>query len=176
MTQAQTLIPEFEHEMATTRRLLERVPSDRGEWKPHPKSFSLGHLAQLVARMPGWVASALADERLDLTGYPGYSYETTDTLLKEFDANVRAGRAALDRVSDEQLAAMWSLTRGDLVLFSLPKAEAVRSHLSHLYHHRGQLTVYVRLLDIPVPSIYGPTADEGPAFPPGATQGTAARR
>lgn len=160
MTIGQSLLPEFDHEMATTRRLLERVPDQKGEWKPHPKSFPLGHLAQLVARMPGWVAHAIVAQSLDLSDGPQYSFEPTDALLREFDANVAVARKALALATDAQFGEMWSLTLGDKVLMTLPKGAVVRQNISHLVHHRGQLTVYLRLLDVPIPSIYGPTADE----------------
>jgi uncharacterized damage-inducible protein DinB len=160
MSIAEALIPEFEQEMATTRRLLERVPSEKGEWKPHPKSFSLGHLAQLVSWMPGWIANTLTETELDLLAAPGYSYETTATLVAGFDRNVRDAKAALQKVKDSDFAVPWSLKRGERVLFTAPRGVVVRSHISHLSHHRGQLTVYLRLLDVPIPSIYGPTADE----------------
>jgi uncharacterized damage-inducible protein DinB len=160
MTLAQAMLPEYDMEMKTTRKVLERVPSDKGEWKPHPKSFSLAHLAQLVARMPGWLTSMLANPDLNLTGGPGYSTETTQTLLAVFDKNVLESRAALAATRDAQLAEPWSLKMGDQVLFTQPRGEVVRQTINHLVHHRGQLTVYLRLLDVPVPSIYGPTADE----------------
>lgn len=160
MAIAETLLPEFDQEMATTRRLLERVPSGKGTWKPHPKSFALGHLAQLVAWMPGWVANTLRETELDLAAAPGYSFETTETLLAEFDKNVRAAREALASVEDADFTVPWSLKRGGQVLFTAPRATVVRTHINHLIHHRGQLTVYLRLLDVPLPSIYGPTADE----------------
>ncbi len=160
MPLAAALLPEFDQEMATTRRLLERVPDDKGEWRPHPKSFPLGHLAQLVSWMPGWVANALNEPSLDLATAGGYSYETTDTLLKGFDDGVRQSRDALANVSDAEFAKSWSLKHGDRVLFSAPRSVVVRNHISHLIHHRGQLTVYLRLLDVPIPPIYGPTADE----------------
>ncbi|HEX5727243.1 MAG TPA: DinB family protein [Longimicrobiaceae bacterium] len=160
MSIGEGLLPEFEQEMATTRRLLERVPSEQGEWKPHPKSFSLGHLAQLVAIMPGWVAQTLRNTELDLAGAGGYSYETTETLLGIFDQGVDASREALASVQDDELDVTWSLKHGDRVLFSSPRGVVVRNHISHLVHHRGQLSVYLRLLDVPLPSIYGPTADE----------------
>ena len=160
MSIAATLLPEFEQEMATTRRLLERVPSDQAQWKPHPKSFALGHLAQLLSWMPGWVANTLTSTELNLATASGYSFETTETLLAEFDKNVRATRAALESAKDEDFQITWSLKRGDRVLFSAPRGVVVRNHISHLSHHRGQLTVYLRLLDVPIPSIYGPTADE----------------
>lgn len=161
MSIADTLLPEFDQEMAVTRRLLERVPSEHGEWKPHVKSFALGHLAQLVSWMPGWITNTLEETSLDLAGGVGYSFETTETLLVGFDENVRGARAAIAAAADEDYGVTWSLTHGDKVLFSAPRAAVVRMHISHLVHHRGQLTVYLRLLDVPIPSIYGPTADEG---------------
>lgn len=160
MSIAEALIPEFEQEMATTRRLLERVPGEKGEWKPHPKSFSLGHLAQLVSWMPGWIANTLTETELDLATAAGYSLETTETLVAGFDRNVRDAKAALQKVKDSDFTVPWSLKRGERVLFTAPRGVVVRSHISHLSHHRGQLTVYLRLLDVPIPSIYGPTADE----------------
>lgn len=160
MTLAEQLLPELEHEMATTRRLLERVPSDRAEWKPHAKSFPLGHLAQLVSLMPGWIARTVREMAIDLAGGSGYSYEKTETLIALFDRNVADAKAALERASDADMMVTWSLKMGDRVLMSLPRGPAVRSHLNHFIHHRGQLTVYLRLVDVPIPSIYGPTADE----------------
>lgn len=161
MSIAESLLPEFDGEMATTRRLLERVPSDRGAWKPHPKSFPLGHLAELVSWMPGWITNALQETELDLASAPSYTLETTETLLAMFDKNVEEARAAITSATDEDMAVMWSLKHGDQVLFSAPRGAVVRQTISHLIHHRGQLTVYLRLNDVPIPSIYGPTADEG---------------
>jgi uncharacterized damage-inducible protein DinB len=161
MSIADTLLPEFDQEMATTRRLLERVPSEKGQWKPHPKSFALGHLAQLLTWMPGWITSTLQETSLDLGAAPGYSFEPTETLLAAFDENVRGARAAIENAADDDYDASWSLKNGDTVLMTLPRRVLVRQHISHLSHHRGQLTVYLRLLDVPIPSIYGPTADEG---------------
>ena len=160
MSIADSLLPEFDQEMASTRRLLERVPGDRGQWKPHPKSFSLGHLAQLVSWMPGWIAQTLTQTELNLGTAAGYSHETTETLLEGFDKNVRDARAAIQASKDADYAVIWSLTRNGKVFWSAPRATVVRNHISHLSHHRGQLTVYLRLLDVPLPSIYGPTADE----------------
>lgn len=160
MTIAQTFLPEFDQEMATTRRLLERVPSDQGTWKPHPKSFPLGHLAQLVAIMPGWITNIVQETSLDLSSASGYTYEKTETLLQIFDKNVREGREALAATSDTDFGVTWSLKHGDRVLFGAPRVVVVRQTINHLVHHRGQLTVYLRMLDVPIPSIYGPTADE----------------
>lgn len=146
--------------MASTRRLLERVPSDKGQWKPHPKSFPLGHLAQLVSIMPGWLTRTVRDTEIDLAKSAGYSFEKTETLLSQFDQLVREARAALAAARDEDLDVTWSLKHGEQVLFSAPRGTVVRSHINHLIHHRGQLTVYLRLLDVPIPGMYGPTADE----------------
>lgn len=154
------LLREFDEEMTITRRLLERVPGEKAAWKPHEKSFSLGHLTQLVARMPGWITSMLGNTEMDLGGGPGYSLETTETLLAEFDGNVRAARAAIAAASEADLAVTWSLKMGGHVVMSLPRSVVVRQTINHLVHHRGQLTVYLRLIDVPLPSIYGPTADE----------------
>jgi len=160
MSIADTLLPEFDQEMATTRRVLERVPSEKGQWKPHPKSFSLGHLTQLVSGMPGWITNAVTETDLNLASYPGYSYEKTETLLKSFDKHVAEARKAIAAAKDSDYAVVWSLKHGDRVLFSMARGPVVRQTINHLVHHRGQLTVYLRLIDVPVPSIYGPTADE----------------
>jgi uncharacterized damage-inducible protein DinB len=157
---AETLLPEFDIEMATTRRVLERVPSDKGEWKPHPKSFAIGHLAQLIAWMPGWIAQTLKSTELDLAKSAGYSQESTESLLAMFDKNVEETRKALQSAKDADFDVNWSLKRAGQELFTLPRAAVVRQHINHLVHHRGQMSVYLRLLDVPVPSIYGPTADE----------------
>jgi uncharacterized damage-inducible protein DinB len=160
MSIAEDLLPEFDQEMATTRKLLERVPSDKGPWKPHPKSFPLGHLAQLVATMPGWLTQMLRDTEINLATAPGYSFETTEALLGEFDRHVRDAREALTAARDADFTVLWSLKKGGQVLFTSPRGAVVRSHMNHLIHHRGQLSVYLRLNDVPLPSIYGPTADE----------------
>jgi uncharacterized damage-inducible protein DinB len=160
MTAPAIPLKEFDQEMASTRRLLERVPSDRGTWKPHEKSFSLAHLAQLVSWMPGWITRTLREPHIDLAGGVGYSNETTETLLAGFDKNVADARAALQEVTGAALDEPWSLRMGDRVLMTTPRGETVRQHLNHLIHHRGQLTVYLRLVDVPLPSVYGPTADE----------------
>jgi uncharacterized damage-inducible protein DinB len=160
MTTGESFLPEFDEEMATTRRLLERVPDDKGAWKPHPKSFPLGHLAQLVARMPGWLTQMLQAPSLDLGSGIGYTLEKTSTLLGEFDKNVREARAALASTRDADFDATWSLKHGEHVLMSSPRRVVVRQTINHLVHHRGQLSVYLRLVDVPLPSIYGPTADE----------------
>ena len=160
MSISESFVPEFDQEMVITRRLLERVPSEKGTWKPHQKSFSLGHLAQLVSRMPGWITNEMRETALDLGGSQGYSYEKTEALLAEFDRNVKEARGVL-AARDEDFMVPWSLKSGDRVFFTLPRVAVVRQTINHLIHHRGQLSVYLRLVDVPLPSIYGPTADEG---------------
>lgn len=160
MTQGQNLLDEFDQEMKTTRRLLERVPGDNPTWKPHEKSFSIAHLAQLISWMPGWITMTINQPKLDLSTAAKYSNEKTETLLADFDRNVSEAREALSKVTDEQWKEPWSLTSGEQVFMTLPKGVVVRQNISHLVHHRAQLGVYLRLLDIPVPSMYGPTADE----------------
>ena len=160
MTSPAIPLKEFDQEMASTRKLLERVPSDKGAWKPHEKSFPLGHLAQLVAWMPGWIARSLREPHIDLAAGAGYSLQPTESLVREFDRNAQAAREALAEVTGPALEEPWSLKHGERALWTAPRGEVVRAHLNHLIHHRGQLTVYVRLVDVPVPSIYGPTADE----------------
>jgi len=160
MTLSEALLKELDAEMKSTRRVLERVPSEKGEWKPHPKSFSLGHLTQLVSWMPGWIAQTLKNTELSLGGASPYSYEKTETLLEMFDKNVKDARAAIEGSSEADYDVTWSLKMGDKVFYSAQRREVVRNHLNHLYHHRAQLTVYLRLIDVPVPGIYGPSADE----------------
>ncbi len=162
MAIADALVPEFDHEMTTTRKLLERVPEDKFDWKPHAKSFSLGALATHVATLPAWGAETLNKSELDIEGgQPPSSPSSKAELLATFDKNVATTRAALTGKTDAELMGVWSLRRSGHTLFSMPKTVVWRSFvLNHLVHHRGQLSVYLRLLDVPVPSIYGPSADE----------------
>jgi hypothetical protein len=166
MTISELLLPELEGELAVTRRVLERVPDGRGEWRPHPKSFPLAHLAQLVARLPAWVAMAMQRTELDLApkgggGMPGYSIERTATLLATFDEGAKAARAAIAAASDADYQVPWSLKRGGDTMLTQSRYQIVRGmSINHLVHHRAQLGVYLRLLDVPVPQMYGPTADE----------------
>jgi uncharacterized damage-inducible protein DinB len=153
-------LKEFDHEMASTRRLLQRVPSDKGPWKPHEKSFALGHLAQLISWMPGWISMSLKESHIDLAKSGSYGFEPTETLLEIFDENVRVARESLVSVTGDALDAPWALKHGEHTLMTMPRGEVVRQHLNHLIHHRGQLTVYLRLIGVPLPSVYGPTADE----------------
>ncbi len=159
-------VPDFDHEMETTRRLLERVPMDRAAWKPHPKSTSLGALAAHVAGLASFGSRIAALDEVDMTvsgqNRPPSAFATTGALLEAFDASVAAARAAIERLDADALARTWTLRAGSNVFFSLPRANVFRVFMmNHIIHHRGQLSVYLRLNDIPVPSIYGPSADEG---------------
>lgn len=162
---AEMLLPEWDVEMATTRRVLERVPSERGEWKPHPRSFCMAHLAQLVARMPGWATMMMNTAELDIAPEDApaqpYTIEKTETLLAEFDRNAAAGRAAIAATSDAAFDEAWTMkARGQAVQTDSRYHMLRTAMLNHLVHHRAQLGVYLRLVDTPVPSMYGPTADE----------------
>jgi uncharacterized damage-inducible protein DinB len=161
----QTLVPEFDHEMANTRRLLEIVPGAEAGWKPHPKSYSLGDLAAHIVRLPLWGKLVLQQPELDL-GLPANAsiarapFTTVPELLERFDVHVRDARAALASMSDAAMGATWTLKNRGTTVFSMPRAGVLRGFvLSHMIHHRGQLTVYLRLRDVPLPSLYGPTAD-----------------
>ncbi len=162
MAIADALVPEFDHEMTTTRKLLERMPEDKFDWKPHAKSFSLGALATHLANLPSWGAETLNKSEIDIGGgqTPNAVLSKAE-LLANFDKHVTTTRAALTGKSDAEFMSVWSLKRGGHTVFSMPKTVVWRSFvLNHLIHHRGQLSVYLRLLDVPVPSIYGPSADE----------------
>ena len=159
-------LPEFSQEMAMSRKTLERVPEGKVEWAPHPRSMKLGRLAGHIAELPGLVTAALSQDLLDFRppGAPPrvpYVMITREDLLRMFDKNVAASSAAIAGVSDEALMKTFTLSAGGKVIFALPRLAVLRSFvLSHVIHHRGQLSVYLRLNDVPVPSIYGPSADE----------------
>jgi uncharacterized damage-inducible protein DinB len=156
------LLAEFDHEMGTTRKLLDRLPDEKLSWKPHERSMSLGGLATHLANLPRWGATILDETFFDLAAAPPNLPEKTShaEILAAFDATVRATRALLDK-TDAELVAPWSLKRGGQEIFSMPRVAAFRSFvLYHTVHHRGQMSVYLRLNGIPVPAIYGPSADE----------------
>ncbi len=159
------LLPEYDNEMATTRKVLERVPLAEAQWKPHAKSMSMGDLAAHITEIPGWVGTIVNASFVDLAADSEHvrtGYATTGELLAAFDRNVAKARAVIDSKSDAEMMESWSLKKGEAVLLSMPKAGVLRSFLlNHLIHHRGQLSVFIRLKDVPVPMIYGPSADEG---------------
>ena len=165
MAIAESILPEYDHETATTRALLERVPADKVEWKPHPRSMSLGQLAMHIANLPQWAFITIERKEFD-TNLPdaaplrGPSFESVPRLLETYDANVSAARALLVRTTDGEFMVQWTLKNAGKTLFSMPRVAVLRSFvLNHAVHHRGQLSVYLRLLDVPLPNIYGPTAD-----------------
>lgn len=165
---SQNLLPEFDHEMENTRKTLERVPEDKFGWKPHLRSGTMGWLAAHVAQLPGWGTMIVETDSLDIAP-PGGPAPTPPSppasraaLLETFEQNVSAGRAAIAGASDERLMAPWTLLSGGKTVFSLPRIAVLRSSvMNHMIHHRAQLGVYLRLNDIPVPALYGPSADEG---------------
>ena len=163
MPPADALLPEFDHEMTVTRKLLERVPDDKFEWKPHAKSMTLGALAQHVATLPMWGSMTLDLTELDLGENRQLPpIKSRAELLALFDDNVAKTRAALTGKGDGELMAPWALKRDGHTIFSMPRAGVWRGFvISHLIHHRGQLSVYLRMNDVPIPSMYGPSADEG---------------
>ncbi|HET6933265.1 MAG TPA: DinB family protein, partial [Candidatus Angelobacter sp.] len=156
------LLPEFDHEMQTTRRTLERVPEDKLGWKPHQKSMTLGALATHLATIIHWVDAVAGMDSFDVTSVPPTpELKSREELLKAFDENVARARKTIAGISDPAMMKPWSLIAGGKTMFSLPRIAVLRSFvLNHIIHHRGQFSVYLRLNDVPVPSIYGPSADE----------------
>jgi uncharacterized damage-inducible protein DinB len=162
MNPIDAILKELSQEAATTRRLLERVPEQHLTWKPHVKSMSMGRLATHIAEIPGWVSTVLETDGFDV-GSGNYTPQTARSvadLLSVFDKNVPLVEAAIRRQTPDRLSAMWRITKQGQVLLELPRLGVIRTLLlNHLIHHRGQLSVYLRLKDVPLPSIYGPTAD-----------------
>jgi len=157
------LLPEFDQEMANTRRMLERVPENRLDYQPHPKSMKLDRLAGHIADLPGWAVSAMQLEVLELDPkkFTAFLPKSRQELLDTFDKKVREGRAAIAAATDEQLAVMWTLKSAGKAIFTLPRIAVLRGVvMSHLIHHRAQLGVYLRLNEVEVPGMYGPSADE----------------
>lgn len=161
-TSADLLLAELRSEETTTRRVLERVPDDQLSWKPHPRSMSLGQLALHIAGLPHGIAMLLADLSVEVPVVPLPEVRSRSEILATLGRSVAVAAEKLAEWGDEGLAAEWTLRNGDAVVVVQPRAEVVRTlMLNHWYHHRGQLTVYLRLLGLPLPPVYGPTADEG---------------
>jgi uncharacterized damage-inducible protein DinB len=166
MTIAETLLPELDHETGVTRRLLARVPGEQHAWKPHVRSMSLGRLAVHIGHLFTWGVVTLGTEACDLDdpavqAMQASPFTTTDALLAAFDQKASQFRAALATATDGELLVPWTLKKSGGSLFTMPRVSVLRSMvLNHSVHHRGQLSVYLRLLDVPLPAIYGPTADE----------------
>lgn len=167
MAMSDTFLPEFDHEMALTRKTLERVPEGKPDWKPHQKSMTLSRLAGHLGEIPGYAIMVIQNDSFDVAPPGGSKRQpavmtSRSQLLEAFDKNVAAARAAIASASDEHLGKTWRLHAGEKTIFSMPRAGVLRAMiLSHTVHHRAQLGVYLRLNDVPVPSIYGPSADEG---------------
>ena len=157
---SQAFIAEIHHEAAATKRILERVPEGKFDWKPHEKSMNMGYLSLLVADIPRWIAETIEKGEIDLGHYEEFTLSTNAALLKYFDKNIESAKHALKQVSNEDLGNMFYLKNSGQLLYSSTKKESVQSSINHWVHHRGQLTVYMRLNNIAVPSIYGPSADE----------------
>ena len=158
----QMLLPEFDNEFANTRKTLERIPEDKFDWTPHKKSMTMGGLATHLANLPSWSVYTINQDSMDIGATPKLPQATSlQEVLEAFDKNVTAARSAIAQATDEQLLSNWSLIAGGQTIFSLPRIAVLRSFvMNHNIHHRAQLGVYLRLNDVPVPSIYGPSADE----------------
>src|SRR5262245_55043502 len=160
MSISASLLPEFDLEMSNTRKALERIPDDKISWKPHEKSWEMGGLATHLANLLSWTVYALKRDSLDLAPPSGESFRvepknSREAILDDFDKNVAAARAAIAEASDEEMLKPWTLLKGGVTLMTLPKIAVLRGFvMNHIIHHRGQFTVYLRLNDIPVPSIY----------------------
>jgi uncharacterized damage-inducible protein DinB len=166
MTIAESMLPEFDQEMANTRKVLERAPADKFSWKPHAKSFELGALAAHIANMAEWANLTLKQDSFDYAppGAPPYEtpkFSSTPALVAAFDKSVAQARSALTAAEDSRMLAPWSLMAGGKTVMTMPRVAVIRSFvMNHIIHHRAQMTVYLRLNDIPVPGLYGPSADE----------------
>lgn len=166
MTIAETILPEFDVEMAGTRKVLERIPDDKLDWKAHPKSNSIGWAACHLAEIVGWVEGTLTQDAWDINPkdgepYTGIQLNSRQEILDQFDANVTAARQRIAETPDEEFAKSWSLLSAGEPLITMPKMGVIRTWvLNHTIHHRAHLCVYLRLNDIPVPALYGPSGDE----------------
>jgi uncharacterized damage-inducible protein DinB len=161
MTISEMLLPEFDQEMTNTRKMLDACPESKFDWKPHAKSMTLGRLASHVSEMANWGETVVNQERLDLVpGTKPFSAATRAELMESFDKNAAAVHKAIAGASDEHMGKVWTFTYAGNVVLAQPRTVVLRSMvMSHLIHHRGQLSVYLRLLDVPVPGMYGPSAD-----------------
>lgn len=154
-------IRELESEIKSTRECLQAAPLEQFDWKPHEKSMEIGYLAQLVADIPRWIQYAIEEKGVDFETYPQFKGTKNEEIVDHFEKSVEAAQKALRSVSDETLSETFELKRGDQILMSAGIGETISQSINHLVHHRGQLTVYLRLKDVAVPSIYGPSADSG---------------
>src|SRR6185437_613729 len=158
-----SILAELDQEAQITRRVLERIPEDKLSWKPHAKSFSLGQLGLHIASLPGGLAAAIVNDSREVPNFSRPEPKSRREILDTFSEGLESAKETLKKMDDARLAATWSLTRNGKAVLSMPRIAFLRSILlNHSYHHRGQLSVYLRMLDVPLPSIYGPSADENP--------------
>lgn len=165
MSLGQILSAELDHEAASIRKMLERLPNEKFSWKPHEKSMTLERLAGHIVEMVGWTRQTLTQDELDFSkfDYKPKEYKNASEMVADLDKNVSEAVEILTNTTDETMAESWTMRNGEQIFFEMPKAAVMRAFvMNHIVHHRGQLSVYLRLLDIPVPSIYGPSADEQP--------------
>jgi uncharacterized damage-inducible protein DinB len=166
MSYSDSILPEFDQEMAGTRKVLERVPEEKLDWQPHAKSHTIGWNANHLAELPAWAVMTLREDSLDMNPAGGQPYRTPKLttrreILEAFDRNVAEARAALEAVTDEEIMQPWSLLNAGQAIFTMPRAAVIRSFvMNHIIHHRAILCVYYRLNEIPVPGLYGPSGDE----------------
>lgn len=157
------LVAELKHEAVNTRKMIERVPADKLEWRPHEKSMTLGKIATHLSDLPVWTDRIINADEFDFAtaDFKGETKESTALILELFDRRIREASGILESADDEKLNGLWTSKAGGHIFFQLPKKVCIRNFVhNHIYHHRGQLSVYLRLLDIPVPGMYGPSADE----------------
>jgi uncharacterized damage-inducible protein DinB len=162
MNTAQRLIAEIQQEAGKNKTMLERIPESKLSWRPHAKSMTIGRLGMHIAELPNWIVRSLTSEEYDFgTGpYTPNIPQTHAQIIVEFEQQLRSATETLGTASDEVLSKNWRVRKGDKVIYDMPRSEVIRRQLNHIIHHRGQLSVYLRLLDVPVPGVYGPTADE----------------
>ena len=163
MAMARSMLAELDQEMSNTRKVLERVPMEKADWRPHPKSGTLAWLAGHCAIMPGWGYTTLAQDELDIGGVESAvpKFTTREEVLAHFDTELAKYRPLLENATDEHLTKLWTLRAGDQVLMKMPRVTVLRGLvMNRMIHHRAELVVYLRLLDVPVPGLYGPSADE----------------
>ena len=166
MTIGQNLLPEFDNEMAGTRKVIERVPNNKLDWKIHDKSNTIGWVATHLANLPSWATMTIESDSLDVLPKDGEpfrmpEFDSTSEILSAFDKNVAQARSLLESVSDDKLHKPWSLLKSGETVFTMPKIAVIRTWvINHIIHHRGHLCVYLRVNDVPVPALYGPSADE----------------
>lgn len=162
MTLVAQLIAHYQQEANTTRKLLERLPEDKLSWKPHEKSMTLGRLAMHISELPKWVVAIVRMSEFNFATWVNKPIvgEANKQILEEFETNLAKAIHVLEGATDEQLQSNWKVLRGETLVSEMPRENYLRRELSHIIHHRGQLSVYLRLLDVPLPNMYGPTADE----------------